>query len=113
MLEVCDRVKGALGPDTGEQEAGTRQRMLACVFGASCAAAAGLLPPACLPAAPPPATPAADCTITPAPLDSLAAGATTSAALGRKACKDVTSSEPRRSSNWGPCLLAGGPIRRA
>jgi hypothetical protein len=49
VLEVCDRVKGALGPDT-------------------------------------------DCTITPAPADSLAAGSTTSTALGRKACKDVTSS---------------------
>lgn len=53
VLEVCDRVKGALGPDT-------------------------------------------DCTITPAPLDSLAAGATTSAALGRKACKDVTSTSNLR-----------------
>lgn len=47
VLEVCDRVKGALGPDT-------------------------------------------ECTVTPAPPDSLAAGTTTSV-LRRKACKDVTS----------------------
>lgn len=53
VLEVCDRVKGALGPDT-------------------------------------------DCTITPAPADSLAAGSTTSTALGRKACKDVTSTSNLR-----------------
>jgi len=51
VLEVCDRVKGALGPDT-------------------------------------------ECTITPAPPDSLAAGASASTVLRRKACKDVTSSEP-------------------
>ncbi|KAL4458483.1 hypothetical protein ABPG75_013348 [Micractinium tetrahymenae] len=53
VLEVCDRVKGALGPDT-------------------------------------------ECTITPAPPDSLAAGASTSTALRRKACKDVTSSSNLR-----------------
>jgi UTP:GlnB (protein PII) uridylyltransferase len=51
VLEVCDRVKGALGPDT-------------------------------------------DCTITPAPADSLAAGAST--VPRRKACKDVTSSSNLR-----------------
>lgn len=54
VLEVCDRVKGALGPNT-------------------------------------------DCTITPAPRDSLAAGAGTAcAAVGRRACKDVTSSSNLR-----------------
>lgn len=53
VLEVCDRVKGALGPDT-------------------------------------------ECTITPAPADSLAAGAPASTVLGRKACKDVTSTSNLR-----------------
>lgn len=40
--------------------------------------------------------PAAECTITPAPPDSLAAGASTSV-LRRKACKDVTSCEPAQT----------------
>jgi hypothetical protein len=62
-LEVCDRVKGALGPDT-------------------------------------------DCTITPAPADSLAAGAST--VPRRKACKDVTSCEAERGGAGGAsrCTLA-------
>ena len=63
MLEVCDRVKGALGPDT-------------------------------------------ECSITPAPPDSLAAAGAnaSSAVLRRKACKDVTSSESRRRRRRRRCL---------
>ena len=45
-----------------------------------------------------PTCPAAECTITPAPADSLAAGASASTALRRKACKDVTSGEGR--AHW-------------
>lgn len=41
----------------------------------------------------------AECTITPAPADSLAAGTGASSALGRKACKDVTSGGCRGA--WG------------
>ncbi|PSC71312.1 ACT domain-containing ACR9-like [Micractinium conductrix] len=53
VLEICDRVKGALGPDT-------------------------------------------ECTITPAPPDSLSAGTSASSKLLRKACKDVTSTSNLR-----------------
>jgi hypothetical protein len=48
--------------------------------------------------------PIAECIITPAPADSLAAGASTSAStsLRRKACKDVTSGE---GDSTGSCTL--------